>query len=217
MVHLCGIAASNYYNKVKLALLEKGVPFDEVEVWTDEKEAMQADSPAGKIPYIRTEHGPLSESQAISEYIEEAYPQHPLYPADPLARAKVRELCAVIELYIELPARRLYPQAFFGGTVSDDVKVHAKNDIERGTRALQQLAQWKPFILGEQLGYADFAAFTHFPLVSLATKIIYGADVLEGISEIKPYMKMLKERPHFQTVEAARKQCVANAAGRLGK
>ena len=36
MITLCGFSASNYYNKVKLALLEKGVPFQESEVWTSE-------------------------------------------------------------------------------------------------------------------------------------------------------------------------------------
>jgi hypothetical protein len=35
MIKLCGFAVSNYYNKVKLALLEKDIPFEEVLVWTD--------------------------------------------------------------------------------------------------------------------------------------------------------------------------------------
>ena len=71
--------------------------------------------------------------------------------------------------------------------------------------------------MGEQLSHADFAAFVHLPLVSMTTKIIYGADILGDIEQIKPYMKMLKERPHFQAVDAARKACVASAAGRIGK
>ena len=217
MMQLCGVAASNYYNKVKLALLEKGVAFEEVEVWTDEKQRMAADSPAGKIPYIRTPQGPLSESLAISDYIEETHPRPPMYPEDAYARAKVREMCVVLELYMELPSRRLYPLAFFGGTVSDDVKAQAKKDLERGVNAFKALVRFAPYLMGEQLTHADFAAFVHLPLVSMTTKIIYGADVLEGIAEIKPYMKMLKDRPHFQAVDAARKQCVASAAGRIGK
>jgi glutathione S-transferase len=36
MLKLCGFAASNYYNKVKLALLEKGVPFEEKLAWLGE-------------------------------------------------------------------------------------------------------------------------------------------------------------------------------------
>ena len=38
MLKLCGFAISNYYNKVKLALLEKGVPFTEEWVLTGSKD-----------------------------------------------------------------------------------------------------------------------------------------------------------------------------------
>ena len=39
MFKLCGFALSNYYNKVKLALMEKGVPFEEELVWADRSAA----------------------------------------------------------------------------------------------------------------------------------------------------------------------------------
>ena len=38
MLKLCGFAASNYYNKVKLALLEKGIPFEEELAWVGQFE-----------------------------------------------------------------------------------------------------------------------------------------------------------------------------------
>ena len=106
MLTLCGFPASNYHNKVRLALLEKGVAFAEEVVYPSRDEALLSASPMGKLPYIRTPAGALSESQAIVEYIEEAYPDVPLYPRDQLARAKCRELIHLIELYLELPARR---------------------------------------------------------------------------------------------------------------
>ena len=92
MFKLCGFALSNYHNKVKLALMEKGVPFEEELVWADRSAALLDRSPLGKIPYCETEHGPLFESQVIMEYIEDAYPQNPLMPTDAYGRAKQREL-----------------------------------------------------------------------------------------------------------------------------
>ena len=68
MLKLCGFAASNYYNKVKLALLEKGVPFEEVLAWLGETDP--AATPLGKVPYAITDEGPLSESTVILEYVE---------------------------------------------------------------------------------------------------------------------------------------------------
>ena len=105
MLTLCGFSYSNYYNKVKLALLEKGIPFDEQLVMTGSKEeTVLSATPLGKVPFVRTEHGPISESQVIMEYIEDRYPTHPLMPADPYQRAKVREIVQYLELHLELVA-----------------------------------------------------------------------------------------------------------------
>ena len=72
MFVLCGFSLSNYYNKVKLALLEKGVAFTEELVPTGKKSELVLEaSPLGKVPFIRTEHGTLCESQVIMDYIEE--------------------------------------------------------------------------------------------------------------------------------------------------
>jgi glutathione S-transferase len=96
MLTLCGFAASNYYLKVKLALLEKGVAFDERLVWVGSVDA--AASPLGKVPFIETAQGPLCESEIILDYLEQAYPEHPLVPADAYGAAKVRELARFITL-----------------------------------------------------------------------------------------------------------------------
>ena len=120
MLVLCGFTVSNYYNKVKMALLEKGVAFTEELCKTGSKdEAVLEATPLGKVPFIRTAHGTLCESQAILDYIEGAHPAPPLLPADPWRAAKVRELITFIELHLELVARELYPKAFFGGELSE--------------------------------------------------------------------------------------------------
>ena len=132
MITLCGFPISNYYNKVKLALLEKGVSFQEERVMTGSKdEAVLAASPLGKVPFIRTPQGALCESQVIVDWIEAAYPNPPLVPADPFAAAKVRELATFIDLHLELVARELYAQAFFGGTVSEGTQARARKQLER--------------------------------------------------------------------------------------
>ena len=205
MLKLCGFAVSNYFNKVKIALLEKGVPFEEELVYTGENDKLAGRSPMGKVPFIQTEAGSLCESQVICDYLDEAYPANPLYPADPFARAKVRELCTVIDMHIELQARTLYPEAFFGGTVTDTVKEKAKKDLAKGVRALTDLAKWSPFIAGDKLTYADCSAYVSLPLLSMASKKIYGEDLLAGIPQLREYLGMMKVRPHMVKVDADRK------------
>lgn len=212
MLQLCGFSASNYYNKVKLALLEKGVAFEEKLAWIGETDPSA--SPLGKVPYLITPQGPLSESAVMLEYIEAAHPEHPLLPADPFAAAKVRELCLYLDLHLELVARNLYPQAFFGGKVSDNVRDRNMAQLEKSATALGQLARWSPFIAGEQFSLADCTAIIHLPLISAASKIVGGRDVLAELP-VRDYLTRMGERPSVQTVQADRKANTAVMMARM--
>lgn len=218
MLKLGGFAVSNYYNKVKVALLEKGIPFEEAFCMTSQEEEYRKRSPMGKVPYLEIDGEFLCESQVICEFLEDAHPEIPLYPKDALARARVRELITTMELHMELVARRLYTQAFFGGTVSDEIKKHVEKDLAKGVRAFRQLAKFSPFIAGAALSYADCAAGVHLPLVSLASKIVYGRDVFDDYAPVRPYLKMLNERPAFRKMNDDRKLATeAMAAARAKK
>ena len=206
MLKLCGFAASNYHNKVKFALLEKGVPFEEEIAWVGETDPVA--SPLGKVPYLKTENGVMCESAVMLEYIEQRYPQNPLLPSDPFAASKVRELALFLDLHLELVARNLYPEAFFGGKVSDSVKEKVGAQLKKNVAAFAKLVKFAPFVAGDTLSLADCAAVTHLPLVSSATKIIYGKDVLADLPA-REYLKMMGERPHMQTINADRKANLA--------
>ena len=138
------------------------------------------------------------------EYIEQQYPQNPLLPADPFAAAKVRELVTFLELHLELVARNLYAEAFFGGKVSDSTKEKIGEQLQKNVAAFAQFAQFKPFIAGDQLTLADCAAVVHLPLVAAATKIIYGRDFMADMP-VRDYLKRMGERPTLQQVNADRK------------
>lgn len=218
MLKICGFRISNYHNKVLIALHEKGIPFEEdCNVRPSQSPEYLALSPMGKVPFLEVDGTRLCESEVILEYLEEAYPQKPLLPKDPLARAKVRELVTVIELHLELVARRLYPGAFFGGTTSDSAKQAAEKDLAKGVRALQALVKFSPYIAGAELSLADCAAAVHLPIVTLATKLTYGRDFLEELAPLKPYLKMLNGRPAFAKVAADRKAAQEAAAAQAKK
>lgn len=207
MLTLCGFPVSNYYNKVKLALLEKGVVFEEEVVFTKSTDpAVLACSPLGKIPYIRTPQGGLCESQAIMDYIDAKYPQVPLLPADSFGAAKVIELVTFIDWHLEMVARELYGQAFFGGTVSDSTKARVREQLEKNIAAFAQLAKFAPFIAGDNFTQADCSAFASLPVVGMASRSIYGEDLLlTGGVDYKAYIRMISERPSAKKVLADRK------------
>lgn len=205
MIKLCGFALSNYYNKVKLALLEKAIPFEEVLVWTENSSELLLNSPLGKIPYIQTERGSLCESQVILEYLEDQFPSHPLLPENAYEAAKNRELLVFLELHLELVARELYAEAFFGGTVAEDVKLKVEKRLTRNITAFGQLAKFSPYVAGSTFSLADCAASVHLPLISMATKAIYGRDFLADLP-VKEYMTLMLERPSIQRVNADKKE-----------
>ena len=206
MVKLCGIAISNYYNKVKLQLLEKGVPFEEEIVSPAQSDEVLARTAMGKVPFIEVNGHTLAESQVISEYIEEVYPAQPLLPQDPLARAKVRELIEFIELHLELVARRLYGEAFFGAApASDGAKRAVERELERGVTAFMRLAKFAPFVAGPQFTLADCAAIAHLPVVTMATRKIYGRDFFAGHPAVGAYLKEMGERASTRRAADERK------------
>jgi len=210
MINLCGFAVSNYYNKTKLVLLEKGIAFTEEQVFPSQDEALLKRSPLGKIPFIETEQGNLSESQVILEYLEENYPETPLYPANSFERAKCRELIQHLELNIELHARRLYREAFFGGSVSDDTKNEVKELLEKGLKGLARLAQFSPYIAGDTYTAADCVAWLHFFMVSATSQKIYGTDLVAvHFPDIASYMQLIETRPAAQKVAADRAAAMA--------
>jgi glutathione S-transferase len=212
MITLCGFAISNYYNVVKMALLEKGAPFTEELVMTGSKdEAVLSCSPLGKVPFIRTPEGAMCESHAILDYIEAAHPSPALLPADPFAAGKVREIITYIDLHLELVARELYSQAFFGGTVSDATKERVRKQLDKNIAGFKRLVKFAPYVAGDNFTMADCVAFNNLPLVGMSTRIIYGDDLLIAAGmDYKPYAKLVGERASAQKVVADRKLATAN-------
>jgi len=207
MLKLNGFHISNYHNKVRIALLEKGLAFDEdAGAKPSQKDDYLARSPMGKAPFMEVDGEWLRESQVICEYLEEAYPQKPLMPKDPLGRARVREMIVFMELYMELVVRRLYGHLFFRpAPVPEELKASVEKELAKGIRSFKAVAKFAPFVAGRELTLADCAAFVHLPLVSLTTRLAYGRDFLDELPQVKPYLKMLGERPAFRTVNEDRK------------
>ena len=211
MLKLYGFSLSNYYNKVKLVLLEKGIPFEEVLV-SFGSEGKEGKSPLGKVPYIETENGFLCESQAIVEYIEARWPTPALIPADPWQAAKVREIITYCDLHVELCARQLYSQAFFGGTLPEKFIERVKGDLIKNIAAFKAVAKFAPYAAGDTFTMADCAVFVSLPLAALASKLVCGEDLVAAAGiDWKSYVKLIEARPAAQKVAADRKADQARA------
>lgn len=85
--HLCP-----YVQRAAIALSEKGVPFERVNIdLANKPDWFKAISPLGKTPVLMVGDRAIFESSVILEYLEDTQP-HPLHPRDPLTRAEHRGL-----------------------------------------------------------------------------------------------------------------------------
>jgi glutathione S-transferase len=202
MLKLHGSSVSPNYNKVKLALLEKGIAFDEVLQFPSQEESFLAKSPMGKIPVMEVEGQFFSESTAMLDYLEATYPAAPLLPVDLFERAKCREMMQIIDLYIAgtAGAARLTGAALFAAPISDEAKQEAQALIERGVKAIARLVKFTPYIMGPKFTQADCVAFPKLGFAGMVTHIVLRKNLIEVIPGAAEYLKYMLERPAVQKV-----------------
>jgi len=191
---LYGMPLSNYYNMVKTILIEKGMDFEEVLVKPNQEAGYLSQSPMGKVPCLETEQGFITETAVIINYLDALGQGSSFYPADPYGRAKVEELIHYMELYIELPARRLYGEVFFGREPNEALREEVRGQLEKGFAALARIARYEPYIAGSTLTYADFFFRFSINLATLVARKALGWDIYNEVAEIKPLMALMDER-----------------------
>lgn len=207
MLKLYGVPMSNYFSMVKNALMEKDIHFEEVQMAPSQDPKYLKKSPMGKIPIIETDYGFLSESSAILDYLEDVYPSVPLYPGEPFERAKVKELMRVVEHYVETPAHSMLG-ILFGREVPQEVRDHFEPLLNRGLEAMKNLARFDPFILGEQLSYADLSTFWSLFLAGRIGKTVYNRNIMEEVDGLAEWNKMMLQRQSTSKLVAESKDYI---------
>ena len=217
MLKVHGFAVSNYHNMVRMSLMEKGAAFEVVDAFPAQDEAFLARSPMGKVPVLETPDGFIAETSVILEYIEEVVPGPRLLPADPFARARVREAMKMIELYIELPVRRLFPGVLMGGSNPEQTVQEVDPVLRRGVAALARVLDCRSFVMGEALTLADIVAVFTFPIAAMVTRKVYGRDLLESFPELASVLASLSERPTVKLLDAESRAGMEAFQARLRK
>jgi len=189
-IALHGYAVSNYFNAARAALIEAGVAFSVVPTRASGDEAFLAQSAMGKIPFLRTPQGCIAETVAILEYIEDALGGDPLYPADPFARARVRQVINVVQVYVEVPLRGLFPGVFMGGVNAPEAIAGTRSVVERAMRALGRLVTLSPFLMGEAITHADLFAYYALDVGERVWQFTYGTSLLDSVVGLRAWHAM---------------------------
>lgn len=160
-------ALSSYSAKVRIVLEVKAVGHDEQPPPGGYRSAeYRAVVPMGTLPAIRIGDWVLSESEAISEFLDESYPAPPMLPGDARERSRIRFLCRFHDLYLEPRVRALFVHV--RPASRDPVQVTALRG-EIASR-IAQLAQWvrpRPWLLTPAISLADCGPLVNLPLAGM--------------------------------------------------
>jgi glutathione S-transferase len=180
MLTLYSAARCPFAARARITLAEKRLEYDVVEIdLTDRPAWLYEKNPLGKVPVLEEGAFLLPESLVIMEYLEERYPDPPLWPADPGARALAR-------LRVTQDFDRL-SSAYYGVRRGDD-GAHERLDAELA--ALDALLEALPFVTGAEYGLADIA---FIPWIVRAREML-GVD-LEPFGAVLDWLGRCGERP----------------------
>ncbi len=205
MLTLYGFDVSNYFNMIKLALAIKGVEYKSVILYPNQSADYLTKSPMGKVPALETEHGILTETNVILEYLDDTYPDKPLYPGNMFEKAKIKELIKITELYLELPARRCHSEVFFGQVADELTKKEVKRALCKGIEGLARCAHFSPYLAGNQLTAADIVFLYSADLASAVAGKLFDIDLLDIAPGAKQLMATLNEREDVIKIAKGRK------------
>lgn len=183
-----------YVQRAAIALDEKGVPFERIDIdLADKPDWFKAISPLGKVPLLRVDGQVLFESAVICEYLDETLPPR-LHPDDPLERARHRA-------WVEFGSSVLSDIAGFyaaGSEAAMDAKQGAICDkLDR----LEAVLGNGPYFAGARFCLVDAAFGPVFRYFDAFEKI---ADFgfLDGRPKTGAWRVALKERPSVRRAVA---------------
>lgn len=135
-----------YCARVRIALAEKGIEYETVEVNLEDRPAwIYEKNPLGRVPVLEEDTFVLAESAVIDEYLDDRYPEPPLWPADPAERALGRML---VFRFDELS------RPYYALRRGED---GAADRLDVALGELDAVLQGRPFLSGREFGLADIA------------------------------------------------------------
>ena len=203
MFRLHGNPISNFYNIAKLTLMEKGLDFEEVMQPPSQDEEFLQRSPLGKIPVLQVKEGYVTETVAIVEFLEDIYPEIPLYPSDPFDKTLVRRICHMAEIYLDLPFRPVLVARMTGQALSQEAKDQISTALVKGAKGISRVANPSPWVFGSEFTAADIFLYYILVLVAPMAQEQLGLDIYASLPGFDDWRELVAERDFVRQVDAA--------------
>lgn len=183
---------SPYARKVRIALYEKNIPFERVR-------ALHGDcnrtdflhvNPRAEVPALIDDNFALYDSTIICEYLEDRYPEPPLYPSDPRARAKCRLVEDLADTQLDAATYAVAIVELGRGELHPAMHEAARLDVERLYDELERLLAPEAFFCG----FYSLADITVVPHVMAASFLGFALDPVRH-PRLVGWLNRVQERP----------------------
>lgn len=202
---LYGAAYNVYVRAVRLALVEKGVDYQLIEIDIGAEEGAPANYlhhfSFMRIPAFEHEGERLYEASAITRYIDEAFEGPHLMPRRPRERAHVNQIISIIENYGYRPmVWSIFVErcrAAVAGRQADEEKIAAAMpQVSYALDALEEMTDANgPHLIGKQLTLADLHLAAMLAYGTLAPE---GAELVKARPRLARWWEEMKQRPSMQ-------------------
>ncbi|MGH7820573.1 MAG: glutathione S-transferase family protein [Candidatus Binatia bacterium] len=186
---------SPYARKVRIALYEKGLPFERIR-------ALHGDcnrtdfldvNPRAEVPALVDGELAIYDSTIICEYLEDRFPTPRLYPADPALRARCRQIEDLADTQLDAAAYAVSVVEFGRGESDVAMREAAAADFRRLYGELERLLEGREHFCGE-FSLADVAVFPH---VVAAAFLGFPADAASN-PRLLGWLERLQRRPSIE-------------------
>jgi glutathione S-transferase len=200
-----GPALSTYVWSVRLALAEKGVAHELVEVpfGAHREEPHLSRHPFAKLPAFEHDGFALYETQAILRYIDEGFPVAPLQPTDLHQFSRMNQIIGIVDAYAwdaiaagVLVNRVLKPRM---GLPVDEAAIAAA--LPRARLCVSEISRLmgdQPYLTGDRVTLADLMVI---PLFYFFGRMPEGEAPLAEHANIRPWMRRMEARQSFQVTK----------------
>ena len=200
-----GPAFSTYVWSVRLALAEKGVAHEFVEVpFGAHRDAPHLSRhPFAKVPAFEHDGFQLYETQAILRYIDEGFPVAPLQSTDLHQFSRMNQIIGIVDAYAwpSIAAGILFNRVLaprFGLPVNEEAIAAALPRARLCVSEISRLMGEEPFLTGDRISLADLMVI---PLFYFFGRVPEGVAPLSEHANIRPWMRRMEERQSFQVTK----------------
>jgi len=200
-----GPAGSTYVWSTRLALAEKGVAHELVDVpfGAHREEPHLSRHPFGKMPAFEHDGFALYETQAILRYIDEGFPVAPLQPTDLHQFARMSQIMGIVDAYAwpSIAAGIVFNRILaplLGLPVNEEAVAKA---VPRARLCLSEFARLmsdQQFMAGERISLADLMVV---PLLYYLARVPEGEAALTEHSSLRAWMRRIEDRQSFQVTK----------------